>query len=381
MTWCLRAFVPFAIFVFKAFHETHKLNSPEYLSAAMSSSPQNLLEIPEARRAAIRRLDTFLVPGKRVAISTHVNADGDGCGSEVALARLLLSRHMLPVIVNPTPWPRNFAFLLDSDIVDHSAAGARALDNVDLLLVLDISDVSRLGVLADKVRALTIPKLCIDHHQPAKEPPGEVLLADTRACATGELIFDIALELDIPLTREIATSLYTALLTDTGGFRFSNTTPRCHAIAGALLAAGVDPEQMYLQVYASVPLGRLHLLRDALTSLQVDQASGLTWMSVTADAVERSEIKSEDMDGLVEHARSIKGTRMALFFRDLGHGRVKISFRSTGEVDVNSFAHQFGGGGHMRASGAMVTGSLDDVIPKVVSAARDYIRASGAHPG
>src|SRR5688572_14961115 len=103
----------------------------------MTSTPRNLLEIPEARRTAIRRLDSFLVPGKRVAISTHVNADGDGCGSEVALARLLLSRKMHPVIVNPTPWPRNFDFLLDSDIVDHSAAGARALDAVDLLLVLD----------------------------------------------------------------------------------------------------------------------------------------------------------------------------------------------------------------------------------------------------
>ena len=345
----------------------------------MSSSITNLLAIPEARRTAIHRLDTFLTQGKRVAISTHVNSDGDGCGSEVALARMLLARGMRPVIVNPTPWPRNFAFLLDDDIVDESPAGARALDNVDMLIVLDISDVARLGVLADKVRSLSIPRLCIDHHQPAKEPPGEVLLADTRACATGELIFDVAIELNIKITREIATSLYTAILTDTGGFRFSNTTPRGHAIAGALLHAGVDPEQMYLQVYASVPLGRLHLLRDALSSLQVDPAIGLTWMSVTADAVERSEIKSEDMDGLVEHARSIKGTRMALFFRDLGHGRVKVSFRSTGDVDVNNFAHQLGGGGHVRASGAMINGSLQDVIPKVVSAAREYVNASAQH--
>jgi phosphoesterase RecJ-like protein len=189
----------------------------------------------------------------------------------------------------------------------------------------------------------------------------------------------MAVELAIPITGAIATSLYTALLTDTGGFRFSNTSPRCHAIAAELLVAGVNPEEMYRQVYASVPIGKLHLLRDALTSLEVDQRLGLSWMSVTADAVERSEIKSEDMDGLVEHARSIKGTRMAMFFRDLGHGRVKVSFRSAGEVDVHRFAKSFGGGGHTRASGALIPGSLDDVVKKVVNAAREYV--SGSHPG
>lgn len=344
----------------------------------MNSGLHHILAPDETRRAAIRRLDTFLTPGRRVALSTHINADGDGCGSEVALARLLLARGMHPFIVNPTAWPRGFEFLLDSDIINDSDKGARALARAELLIVVDISDVSRLGALADTVRSLTIPKLCIDHHQPGQEPPGEVVLADTRACATGELIFDIAIELKIPITAAVATSLYTALLTDTGGFRFSNTTPRCHAIAGQLLAAGVDPEEMYRQVYASVAPGKLYLLRDALTSLQVDATSGLAWMAVTADSVEQSDVRSEDMDGLVEHARSIKGTRMALFFRELGHGRVKISFRSAGEVDVNAFAHRFGGGGHKRASGALVVGALDEVVPRVVDAAREYVTGNGS---
>jgi phosphoesterase RecJ-like protein len=344
----------------------------------MNSASTDLLAIPDARRAAIAKLGEFLKPGLRVALSTHVNADGDGCGSQVALARMLLARGMHPFIVNPTPWPRSFNFLLDADIVDASEKGAPALNKADLLIVLDISDVSRLGGLADTVRGLRIPRLCIDHHQPAQEPPGEVLLADTQACATGELVFDVGSQLGVKVTREIAVSLYTALLTDTGGFRFSNTTPRCHAIAGQLLSAGVDPEEMYRQVYASVPVGKLHLLRDALVSLQVDGDAGLAWMSVSADSVERSGIKSEDMDGLVEHARSIKGTRMALFFRDLGHGRVKISFRSSGEVDVNKFAHLFGGGGHTRASGALVNGSLSEVVERITSRARDYVAHQGS---
>jgi phosphoesterase RecJ-like protein len=343
------------------------------LRKMMNTTANDLLEIPEARRLTIQHMGRLLTPGKRVALSTHVNADGDGCGSEMALARLLLARSMRPVIVNPTPWPRNFDFLLDDAVDDKSSAGERALSEIDLLIVLDVSDTSRLGTLADRVRALRVPKLCIDHHQPGSEPPGDIVLADTSACATGELVFDIAVELGIPISAGIGTCLYTALLTDTGGFRFSNTTPRCHAVASQLLLAGVRPEDMYRQIYASAPVGRLHLLRDALISLQLDPEFGLTWMSVTADAVERSGIKSEDMDGIVEHARSIKGTRLALFFRELGNGRIKISFRSTGEVDVNSFAREFGGGGHARASGALVRGSLEEVTESVVEAARTFL--------
>ena len=162
-------------------------------------------------------------------------------------------------------------------------------------------------------------------------------------------------------------------MTDTGGFRFSNTSPRCHAIAGYLLSLGIDPEDMYRRVYASVSLGRLQLLRDALDTLQVDPEYALAWISVSANAVERYALKSEDLDGIVEHPRSIAGTRMALFFRDLGHGKVKVSFRSTGAVDVNRFARQFGGGGHAKAAGAMISGSLDAVRRQVVDAARIFV--------
>src|SRR5207342_2014329 len=160
--------------------------------------------------------------------------------------------------------------------------------------------------------------------------------------------------------------LYTGMLTDTGGFRFSNTTPRCLAIASQLLAAGVDPEDMYTRIYASAPAGRIRLMADVLGTLQVDEEHGLTWLSMRADDMERHAVKSEDLDGIVEHARSIAGTRMALFFRDLGHGKVKVSFRSVGGTDVNAFARQFGGGGHAKASGAMLPGTLDQVRDQVV---------------
>ena len=333
----------------------------------------DFLAIPESRRAAIDEIARELIPGRRVALSTHMNADGDGCGSEAALARMLTQRGLDVRIVNPTPWPDLFNFLLGDDVRDDSSKGAAALRGIDLLIVLDISDVKRLGQLADTVRGLRVPKLVIDHHIASDEPAGTVILADVAACATGELVYDVARALGLSITPAVAQALYTAILTDTGSFRFSNATPRCHEIAADLLSAGVDPEEMYIRVYASAPPGRLRLLGEVLATLGVDEACGLTWLSMNAGALEKYDVRQEDLDGIVEHARSIAGTRMALFFRDLGYGKVKVSFRSTGEVDVNAFARQYGGGGHAKASGALIVGSLDDVRQRVIAAAREFL--------
>lgn len=335
--------------------------------------PTDLLAVPPARRAAINALAPHFATGHRVALSTHLNADGDGCGSETALARMLTAQGLVPHIVNPTPWPEMFDFLLGDDVDDRTARGSRALKDIDLLVVLDISDVKRLGVLTDSVRALTVPKLVIDHHIDSDEPAGSVVVADTTACATAELVYDVAMVLAWEITPDIARSLYTGMLTDTGGFRFSNTSPRCLAVAAQLLACGVDPEDMYTRIYASAPAGRVRLMADVLGTLQLDEALGLAWLSMGPDALERHAVRAEDLDGIVEHARSIAGTRMALFFRDLGHGKVKVSFRSTGATDVNAFARQFGGGGHAKAAGALVVGSLGEVRDRVVDAARTFL--------
>ena len=335
--------------------------------------PTDLLSLPPARRDAIERLAPELVAGRRVAISTHLNADGDGCGSESALARLLIMQGLVPRIVNPTPWPDMFDFLLGDDVDDQTSRGSKALRDIDLLIVLDISDVKRLGTLADSVRALTVPKLVIDHHEPSADPAGTLVVSDTTACATAELVYDLATVLDWEISPAVARSLYTGMLTDTGGFRFSNTSPRCLSVAGQLLAYGVDPEEMYTLIYASAPAGRVRLMAEVLGTLQVDETHGLAWLTMGADALEKHGVKAEDLDGIVEHARSIAGTRMALFFRDLGHGKVKVSFRSVGGTDVNAFARRFGGGGHAKASGAMLPGTLDQVRDLVVDAARAMI--------
>ena len=347
--------------------------------ASQTKRVVDLLSVPPHRIEAIERLAREFCPGRSVAISTHINSDGDGCGSETALARLLEARGMSVKIVNPTPWPETFRFLLGTDVNDASAQGPAALQGIDLLVVVDIADVKRLGSLADTVRGLDVPKIVIDHHIPSDEPPSQNMLADITACATGELIFDVAVTLGYDITPEIAAGLYVAVLTDTGGFRFSNTSARCLALAGQLLAAGVEPEEMYRRLYASLPIGRLHLLRDALATLEVDPAYGISWISVAAGAAEEYGLKSEDLEGIAEHPRSVGGTRLAVFFRDLGHGKIKVSFRSTGTVNVNDFAKQFDGGGHARAAGALIPGTLEEVRHNVIAAAREFVGAVEKH--
>ena len=338
---------------------------------------KDLLEVPADRRAAAHALWNALDGARTVALSTHINADGDGCGSQTALARLLAQRGITAYVCNPTPWPAMFRFLLGNDVRDRSADGVAAINAADQVIVLDISDIERLGVLADAVRKHRKRALVIDHHRPGVEAPGEIMLSDIDACATGELVYDFATSLGFSLTKDVAVAMYTAILTDTGSFRYANASPRSHAVAADLLRAGVDPEEMYRLVYASVPVGRLRLMRDALATLEVDAAAGLAWIDVPAGALEKYGLSSEDLDGIAEYPRMIAGTRIALLFRDLGHGKVKVSFRSTGNADVHALARQFGGGGHSRASGAMIAGTLDDVRAKVITAARAMLTRAG----
>ena len=158
----------------------------------VASELSDLLLPTVERGRDIRRLAGMFRPGMTVVLSTHMNADGDGCGSEMALARLLGQLGVTVRIVNPTPWPSMFDFLLGPDVEEASARGVSALDDIDALVVLDINDVRRLGVLADKVRSLTVPIGVIDHHVAGDEPVGQLVFADTGACATGELVFDFA---------------------------------------------------------------------------------------------------------------------------------------------------------------------------------------------
>ena len=278
-------------------------------------------------------------------------------------------------IANPTPTPPRFGFLFrDLPGVDRSPEAVKELRRADAILVLDISDLGRLGMLADTVRDRGVPVGCIDHHVSPGTLPSGPRYVDSSAAATGELICEIALANEWPLTQAAARALYVALLTDTGGFRFSNTHPRTLRVAAELLDQGIDPEAIYLDVYAGAPEGRVRLLADALNTLVVEPEVGLAWMTVPPGALERHGVGTDDLDGVVEHARSIAGIRMALLFREISQGRVKVSLRSVGDVDVADFARPFGGGGHTKASGIALPGTLSEVQGRVLHAARSYLR-------
>jgi phosphoesterase RecJ-like protein len=324
--------------------------------------------------AAARDLAAVLSAGQRVCLTTHVNPDGDGIGSEVALAHLLRANGVEVAITNPTATPPRFRFLLrEHPGLDRSGEAVKALRKADAVVVLDISDLGRLGMLADSVRELGVPVACIDHHvSPGTLPPGPRFL-DPGAAATGELVFEIAVANEWPVTFEVARAVYVAILTDTGGFRFSNTHPRTLRIAAELLDQGIDPEAIYLDVYAGAPEGRVRLLAESLQTLVVEPAVGLAWLTVPPGALERHRVSTDDLDGVVEHARSIAGVRMAMLFREIAQGRIKVSLRSVGDVDVASFARRFGGGGHLKAAGLSLPGSMAAVQATVLEAARQHL--------
>ncbi len=340
----------------------------------------NGVPVPPERARAARDVAAALTGAQHVVLTTHVNADGDGVGSEIGLWYLLRARGVSVTIANPTRIPERFNFLIPEG-ADASAYAVHEIERADIVASLDIGDISRLGSLATVINARQLPLVCIDHHVgPIKLPAGPCLIAPD-ATATAELVFDLASIAGWPLTPEVAQALYVGLLTDTGGFRFSNTTARALRVAAALLEKGVDPESIYASVYASAPEGRVRLLAEVLQTLVVEQDVGLAWVSVPADALRRHEATPDDLDGIVEFPRSIAGVKLALLFRHIGSGRIKVSFRSMGEVDVAALAHQFGGGGHHRAAGASLAGTMADVEDKVLSAARRFLSNGGGGRG
>jgi phosphoesterase RecJ-like protein len=337
------------------------------------------IAVPPDRAAVARAVAEALTPGLRVALTTHVNADGDGIGSEVALWHLLTARGLVPVIANPTPVPTRFGFLMPAG-ADRSAQAAREIERADVLIVLDISDLGRLGDLGRAVSKRRGATVCVDHHvSPGTLPDGPRLLAP-EASATAELVYDLAAAAEWDIPADAARGLYVGILADTGGFRFANTTPRVLRIAANLLELGVHAEAVYQNFYANASEGRVRLTAEVLDTLVVESDVGLAWVTVPTDALERHGVTADDLEGITEFPRSVAGVRLALMFRPLANGRVKVSFRSVGAVDVAQLAHQFGGGGHTKAAGASVEGAMGSVQEAVLAAARRCLSENGAPP-
>lgn len=330
------------------------------------------------RRDAIRAVLEALSEARIVLLTTHVNADGDGAGCQAAMAAWLRNQGKEGWITNTTPFPESFVFLLPDPAWALDAGSARARElaqNADLALVLDTGEVPRIGRAMPLIQDL--PTVVIDHHPPGAEPIPGISFRDPEAAATGELLFDLFHEAGKGMSPEVALGLYVAILTDTGSFRFSNASPRAHRIAAELLESGVDPEVTYREVFGTLPLRKLQLLQAALGELEVDSEEGVAWMTVPRDVFESLSATPDDLEGLVDYPRGIQGVEVGLLFRETAKGDTKISFRSNGGVDVNALARRFGGGGHVKAAGALVAGPLCVVRAEVLEAVRSAVRGTG----
>ena len=327
---------------------------------------------PPGRMASLRATKNALMASRKAVLTTHLNADGDGAGSEGAMVSWLRAHGCEAWIVNPTPFPDMFRFMIENDDWVLPAGSSRArdvCDSADLAIVLDTGEVPRIGRVRDLIREL--PTVVIDHHQPGDRPIGGTSFRDPDACATGELVYDIILAADGPWTEWALKGLYVAILTDTGSFRFSNSSPGSHQVAAELIRMGVDPEEMHSKVYGAAPLRRYKLLERALATLNAD--GGVAWMIVPTEAFEELEVTPDDLEGLVDVPRGVEGAQVGLLFRKTTTGEVKISLRSNGPVDVNEIARRFGGGGHVKASGAMVAGPMERAIDEVLAVTREAV--------
>jgi len=309
---------------------------------------------------------------RSVAVTSHLAPDGDGLGSGLALVRALKSVGVAARFVSTDGVPRRYRFLPGADDVLRAAA---LVEPYDAVILIECPERHRPGLSdLDRYRLVNI-----DHHA-LNARYAAINWVDPRAAAVGEMIYDLLPALGVALDRDIAVNLYTAIVTDTGSFRYSNTTHRTFEIAAALLSAGCQPAAVATALYEDEPLARLELTRKALGSLVLDPSGRLAWIELDAADVAWSLAHDVDTEDLVNYPRSIAGVEVALFFKDRGHGPVKVSLRSRGRVDVAAFAARFGGGGHKQAAGCSITGKLDEVRDRVLAMLREELGAT-AGPG
>ena len=329
---------------------------------------------PAHRAGAVKQARNALLASRRAVLTTHLNADGDGAGSQAALASWLRANGSEAWIINPTAFPDALRFLVEDEAWIVSAGSRRARElcaTADLAVVVDTGEIPRIGRMAEQIRELST--LVIDHHPLGDQPIGGISYRDPQACAAAELVCDIITTADGPWNESIAQGIYVGIMTDTGGFRFDNTTPACHEIAAAMLRLGVSAAAAHEEVYGWAPLRKYQLLQRALKTLEHDAEHGITWMTIPAADFEAVGATTEDLEGIVDIPRSVEGTQVGLLFRPITSGEVKISFRSNGPIDVNVLARRFSGGGHVKASGAVVSGPMDKAVGRVLEAAREAV--------
>lgn len=310
-----------------------------------------------------RQIGQFLTEHDDFLVVSHVQPDGDAVSSTLAVGWLLSCLGKNYVMVNEGPIPRRMSYLWHSEqIVDLSQTTIpRKFSHV---ISVDCADFKRIGnghvLFSDDVQIVNI-----DHH-PTNDAYGAINLIVSNAAATVEIIFDLIHFMEKPLDHDVATALYTGLLTDTGGFRYSSTSPKVMAIASKLLEYGVDGPGLSEKLLEQMTLAQIRLLTRALDGLQISEDGKISWVTVDDEDMRLTGAIHEDLEGIVNYPRNIQGVEVGLLFKVIHENAVKVSMRSAGKVDVARVAQCFGGGGHVRAAGARIEGSLDSIIPRVL---------------
>ncbi|MCB1008055.1 MAG: bifunctional oligoribonuclease/PAP phosphatase NrnA [Acidobacteria bacterium] len=305
-----------------------------------------------------QKLVARLRAGSRFLVTSHIHPDGDAIGSELGLARVLASIGKSTRIWNRDAAPAIYAPLPGSDrIVVGEEPPAGYPESFDAAIVLECPSLDRTG-LAEALGAL--PLINIDHHL-GNQHYGELNWVDPEAPAVGVMVHELATALGVHLESHAADCLYLALVTDTGGFRFGNATPRAFEAAARLVAAGASVERVSHWLYESQPEAAVRLLGELLATLERHGDGRVATVALPRAAFERAGAAAGDSEGLIDVPRSIAGVEAVALLRELGDDDWKLSLRSRGAVDVEAVARRHGGGGHKNAAGGRARGSLADV--------------------
>ncbi|NTU59715.1 MAG: bifunctional oligoribonuclease/PAP phosphatase NrnA [Deltaproteobacteria bacterium] len=305
-------------------------------------------QIADARKA--------LLEGGHFLLLSHQNPDGDAIGSSLALAAGLLALGKTCEIVNVDGVPANLTWL---PLAERVRISPEPRPQQDVVVLLDCGAASRTGVDEEVLRRAR-RVVNIDHH-PGNANGGSVNLVDPTACATAELVWEVLEALPTTVGYNAAAAIYTAILTDTGSFRFSNANAKAFDIASRMVAKGVDPSLVAQMVYDQQPLGRIRLLSRVLETLELSPRDKAACVVVTREMFRETHTGSEDTEGFVNHPRSVFGVEVGFLLREETPTRHRVALRSKGRVDVSRIARDFGGGGHKNAAGATIDGTAREI--------------------
>jgi bifunctional oligoribonuclease and PAP phosphatase NrnA len=310
----------------------------------------------------------FIKKHERFLITTHTSMEGDALGSQLGFYYLVRKMGKQAVMVNDDAVPYGYEFLPDLDKIKHFQQSPGKL-RFDCLVLVDCSDLKRSGGVYT-LNSANKPVLNIDHHI-SNSDFGSVNWVDPKASSASEMIYQLYKKTGVRFDKNSALALYAGILTDTGSFRFSNTSPAVHSAVAELLKQGIDVSGVYNNIYGNIPLSDLKLLMNVLPTMKTALGGKVAWFEISKEVSKKQKGIFFDLgESLLSFARTLKGLEAVALFRENFNkaGEVRVNFRSQGEVDVNKIANSFGGGGHKSASGATIRGlSLKDARKVVLN--------------